>query len=148
MTSNEPARVLRLPLTEPPQAAQARPSGITPEMIASIVDDFYARCRSHPVLGPIFEAQIDEWDAHLARIRAFWGSAILRTGGYAGRPLEAHLAIPNLAPEHFSLWLRLFSDTVGAHCVSEDAAIFMSLAGRMANRLMSAGGISRRLMNE
>ncbi len=136
-------RVIRLPLTEQRGVAGEK-SGITPETIRVIVDEFYAKCRAHPELGPIFNSHVDDWDAHLSRIRAFWEAAMLRSGQYAGRPLEAHLAIPNLGREHFSAWLRLFSETVSAHCGKEDAAAFMDRAGRMANRLMAAGEIRRR----
>lgn len=139
-----PRTDIPLPLTE--GASQSMGKAITPAVIASVVDDFYARCRRDPVLGPVFEAQVDDWDEHLARIRAFWGAALLRDGGYSGRPLEAHLAIPGLAPEHFSAWLRLFALTVESHSpplTEGDVALFKTRAGRMANRLMAAGATSK-----
>lgn len=140
MDPSQEKRDIRLPLTE--RGAEGNVvTGITPEIIRAVVDDFYAKCREHPELGPIFNARVEDWDGHLARIRDFWEAAILRTGRYAGRPLEAHLAIPDLGREHFSAWLRLFSETVAAHCSKEDAAIFMDRAGRMANRLMAAGNV-------
>lgn len=127
-----------LPITTTPAAPFS--ATVTPEAIRAIVEEFYARCRAHPVLGPVFERQVRDWDAHLARIREFWAAAVLRTGSYAGRPLEAHRAIPGLAPEHFSVWLRLFGETVRAHCSPADADLFMTLAGRMAGRMRAATG--------
>ena len=45
-------------------------AGVTEEMIADLVDAFYARIRKDPVLGPIFDGAIgDGWDAHLAKLR-------------------------------------------------------------------------------
>jgi hemoglobin len=125
-----------LPLAGARAGADHSPS-LTPELIGRVVEDFYASCRSHPELGPIFAAHVRDWGAHLSRIRAFWGAALLGSGGYAGRPLEAHLAIPQLQPRHFSTWLRLFAATVDRHCAPHDAEAFMDRAGKMANRMMA-----------
>ncbi|MBY0309358.1 MAG: group III truncated hemoglobin [Phycisphaerales bacterium] len=127
---------VRLPLTavehEPAPRASA---SLTPAVIARVVDEFYAACRVDPVLGPVFNARVDSWDAHLARIRSLWGAALLGERGYAGRPLEAHLAIEGLSAEHFSAWLRLFKQTVERVCTAQDAAAFMARAGRMARAM-------------
>lgn len=139
----DPARV-PLPLTELPSDSAAE--RITPGVIAGVVDDFYAACRADPVLGPIFNERVKDWDEHLARIRAFWGAALLRDGGYAGRPLEAHLAIPDLRPAHFAVWLRLFARTVESYrppLTDSDVSLFMTRAGRMANRFMAVGEMRR-----
>lgn len=114
---------------------------MTAETIAKVVDEFYTACRADATLGPVFNTHVQDWDVHLERIRAFWGAAILRTGGYAGRPLEAHLAIPNLSTAHFAVWLRLFKQTVERCCTPADAALFMNMAGRMANRMIDAGAV-------
>lgn len=128
-------RAMSLPLTEP---AGERASDVTPQQVAAVVEDFYAACRADPVLGPVFNARIHDWPAHLARIRAFWGAAIFRTGGYAGRPVESHRAVPDLGGEHMAVWLRLFAVAVKRHCSPEGAAQFLKLAGRMGSRIMAA----------
>lgn len=135
-----------LPLTEVPAPATLGHEIITRETIRLIVEAFYAECRRHPVLGPIFNRHVQDWDMHLARIQSFWAAALLKVGGYSGRPLEAHLAIPDLNPEHFSMWLKLFAQSVASQhppLAAKDAARFMTLAGRMANRLIAAGAESR-----
>lgn len=134
--------VVRLPLTTNERATHgadgaANSRGVTREMIASVVDEFYSKCRADPVVGPIFNARIHDWDGHLATIRSFWAAALLRSGEYAGRPLQAHLGIENLEPRHFSVWLRLFRETVQGHCSPEAAAAFMDAAGMMAKHMMS-----------
>jgi hemoglobin len=134
---------VRLALTEAASSGPIRATGITPDTIALIVDEFYAECRRDPVLGPVFERHVDSWDEHLARVRTFWSSALLRSGQYSGRPLEAHLAIPGLAPEHFTHWLRLFSQTVSKHCSPQDAAAFMALAGRMARVIVANSDVRK-----
>lgn len=133
----ESARLVRLPLTEAGTGGGARAPGVTPGVIAAVVDEFYGLCREDPLLGPVFNAAVSDWPAHLARIRAFWEAAVLRRPGYSGRPLEAHLELP-IGREHFSAWLRLWKGTVERHCAPEDAAVFMALAGRMANRMSKA----------
>lgn len=142
MTPRRDASNVRLPLTDAQPTGEALVRDLTPETIALIIDEFYTACRVHPVLGPIFNHHVLDWDAHLARIRAFWSAVLFKTGGYSGRPLEAHLAIPDLSRAHFSIWLRLFDQTVAAHCTPHDAAVFMTMAGRMANRLMASGGVA------
>ena len=128
------SRLVRLPLTEVSPVGEARTGAVTSETIAAIVDDFYGRCRADPLLGPVFNAAVTDWPEHLARIRSFWGAAMLRQPGYAGRPLEAHVELP-VSREHFSAWLRLWKATVEHYCTPEDAAVFLTLAGRMANRM-------------
>jgi len=131
-----PPPPVRLPLTagEHEPAPRASPS-LTPQVIAAVVDEFYAACRVDPVLGPVFNARVHDWDAHLARIRSFWAAALLGERGYSGRPLEAHLGIEGLGSEHFSAWLRLFRQTVERRCTPKDAAAFMARAGRMARAM-------------
>ena len=132
---------IRLPLTEAAPGGEVRVETVNEETIARVVAEFYAECRRDAVLGPIFERHVENWDDHLERIRRFWSAALLKTGQYSGRPLEAHLAIPNLAPEHFTLWLRLFSQTVSKHCTPADAAVFMAMAGRMARVIMATSEV-------
>jgi hemoglobin len=135
--------VYRLPITENARGHSGEASSITAAAIAAVVDRFYAKCRADELLGPVFAAHVEDWDSHLARIRAFWGAALLGSDGYAGRPLEAHLAIEGLSREHFSVWLRLFRETLEEHTpplTREDAGLFIARAGRMANRMMGVMG--------
>jgi len=134
---------VRLPLTEAGPGGEVRVADVNEETIAMVVTEFYAECRRDPVLGPIFERHVENWDDHLARIRRFWSAALLKAGQYSGRPLEAHLAIPNLAPEHFTRWLRLFSQTVSKHCTPADASVFMAMAGRMAKVIMATSEVRK-----
>lgn len=134
--------VLRLPLTTADSAGRngetvSSSRGVTREMIAHVVDDFYTMCRADPMVGPVFNARIHDWDAHLATIRSFWASALLRSGEYSGRPLQAHLGIDTLEPRHFSVWLRLFREAVQRNCPKEAEAAFMDAAGMMAKHMMT-----------
>jgi hemoglobin len=88
----------------------------TPELcteteIHTLVHSFYAAVRGDPLLGPVFEAHVDDWPRHLSRMVDFWSSVLLGTARNRGTPMPVHCALPNLAPELFRRWLRLFRDT-------------------------------------
>ena len=52
---------------------------MTENQIAMLVDRFYAKVRSDERLGPVFNAAIGDWPAHLAKLSDFWSSAMLTT---------------------------------------------------------------------
>ena len=49
-------------------------TGISEEMIDTLVRKFYANVRNDAVLGPIFESRIEDWESHFDRLAAFWSS--------------------------------------------------------------------------
>lgn len=100
--------------------------------IAALVDRFYAVARYDPLLGPVFERRVSDWDRHLSTMRDFWSSAVLRTGRYAGRPLEVHRRIPEIRAEHFPRWLNLWRQTVEEVVSSDMKRPLKELASRMA----------------
>jgi hemoglobin len=40
--------------------------------------------RTDALLGPVFNRAIQDWDAHLDKLPAFWSSVTLMTGRYKG----------------------------------------------------------------
>ena len=124
--------------TEARQAArvEADAMGITPETISELVDTFYGHVRADTDLGPIFEKAIgDDWEPHLATMKRFWSAIVFHDGGYAGRPMPAHMKLkPDIAPEHFQRWLGLFAQTLDEIGASEAAkSAFLERANRIAN---------------
>jgi hemoglobin len=112
---------------------------ITYDVIASIVDEFYAKVRADARLGPIFAENLSApWPEHLARMRAFWSSVMLKSGAYKGQPMPAHMRLNEVRPADFGLWLRLFRETVAAHCEPPAAACFIARAERIAESLQLA----------
>lgn len=105
--------------------------------LTELVARFYERVRDDRVLGPIFNANVKNWDAHLATMSRFWSSAIYRTGTYSGRPLDVHRAIPELRAEHFPRWLGLWHATVEEVVTSDAKAPLKDLAERMAETIGS-----------
>ena len=65
-------------------------TGITEAMIERLVRGFYAKVRLDPVLAPVFEARIGDWEPHLQQMCAFWSSVALMSGRYHGTPMVKH----------------------------------------------------------
>src|SRR3954471_21950582 len=82
-------------------------TGIDDALIERLVRTFYARVQADPLIGPIFAARIEDWEAHIAKLCAFWSSVALMTGRYHGAPMAVHLNLPIVA-EHFDRWIALF----------------------------------------
>lgn len=109
-------------------------TGIDDEMIDRLVRAFYARARRDPLLGPIFERNVGDWEAHFARMRDFWSSVALMSSRYHGQPMAAHLPLPIDTP-HFNRWLELFAATAQEICPPPAAVHFIERAHRIADSL-------------
>lgn len=110
-------------------------AGISEAMIGDLVHAFYANVRRDPLLGPIFNAKVQDWDAHLATLCRFWSSVTLLTGAYKGRPMVVHAALPEIDATHFTRWLALFKETAEAMCPPAAAALFVDRSRRIAESL-------------
>jgi hemoglobin len=106
--------------------------------IGILVDRFYARVRQDNILSPIFAEKIgDDWEPHLETMRAFWSSLMLASGRYKGNPMLTHLLlVPRIGSAHFDRWLDIWKQTTGELFAPETAAIFLSKAQSMAERLI------------
>lgn len=135
--TNPPARSgPALPMTEGP-AAPAITSAVDEAMIRTLVDTFYTAVRDDDVLGPVFARHVADWSAHLPKMYDFWSSIVLRTGRYAGRPLEAHRRLAELTDAHFARWLDLWERTVASVVPPAARTAFTSPAQRMAASMAS-----------
>lgn len=110
---------------------------ITEPAIAALVDRFYEKARRDPLIGPVFDAAIDDWDEHLHKLCDFWSSVMLTSGRYKGNPMAAHLKLP-IAPPFFERWLALWRETAGEIFAPAPAAAFRDKAGRIAESLKLA----------
>jgi hemoglobin len=120
---------------DPHPKASGTSVGITEPMINALVHTFYARVRIDPLLGPIFNRAIQDWDVHLDKLCAFWSSVTLMTGRYKGTPMKAHAELREVTPAHFDRWLALFQATAIRTCPSEAAQVFVERANRIAASL-------------
>jgi hemoglobin len=110
---------------------------ITEPAIAALVARFYAKVRFDPLIGPVFNNAIDDWDEHLRTLNAFWSSVMLTSGRYKGNPMAAHLKLP-IEPVFFERWLALWRETAAELFEPDLAAQFEAKARRIAESLKLA----------
>lgn len=89
----------------------------TREDVYLLVSSFYKKVRVNEVLGPIFNATIKDWDAHLQHLTTFWESSLFLKTRYTGNPLEAHVKVDqannnSVTELHFGIWLNLWFETI------------------------------------
>lgn len=107
--------------------------------IELMVNTFYSKVRSNPVLGFIFDdvAKIN-WESHLPKMYSFWASILLGENSFSGNPMQKHIALSNqteMTDKEFSEWLYLFIETVDELFIGEKANEAKLRAGNIA-RLM------------
>jgi hemoglobin len=121
-------------VTPPPRA---RFETLSEETLGYFLDAFYAKVRRDDVIGPVFAARIadEDWPRHLATIRDFWSSVLLKTGRYKGNPFGKHVAIEGIGMAHFERWLGLFGETASETFAPEIAAALSERAHRIGDSL-------------
>lgn len=120
-----------LPLTEP-LAGSCAAEHVTELDVRALVESFYETVRVDDLLGPIFARHVADWSLHLPKMHDFWSTVALRTGRYAGRPIEAHERLPGLTQAHFDRWLALWEQAVGRVIAPQGRMVFLVAARRMA----------------
>ena len=108
---------------------------LTSESISTLVHEFYQGVRTDPELGPVFDAAIDDWEPHLARMVEFWSTTMLGTKSFQGNVYGKHMALPGVQPQHFQRWLALFEATADRLFEPAVAAEFRLVASRIAQSL-------------
>ena len=119
---------------------------VTEEAIRRQVHTFYGRVRQDPVLGPVFNEAVEDWDEHLAKLCDFWSSVLLATGRFHGSPMAAHAQRPAIDDEHFALWLDLFATTAREVCSPAAAALFVEKSQIIGRSLRLGLAVSRGVM--
>ncbi len=119
------------------------PEGVDEEGLSRLVDAFYARVREDELLGPIFNREIADWPEHLAKLKKFWASTMLKKHGYDGRPLPPHLKLLEISDAHFHRWLDLFRQTAREQMPELGAPAVSAMAERIANSFRIAIAMHR-----
>lgn len=109
-------------------------TGIDAAVIERLVHAFYGKVRGDELLGPVFDARIKDWNAHLARMCLFWSSMALGAATYQGSPMQVHAPLP-VDANHFDRWLALFEATANEVCTPAAAEHFIVRARRIAQSL-------------
>jgi hemoglobin len=120
------------------KATDAQALGIDDILISELVEAFYARIRTHAVLGPIFAANVANWAPHLQRMKDFWASIAIESGRFRGNPMLKHVAIPGLSQAHFAMWLNLWDAALADAVINPQAvSLFRDRAHRIATSLQT-----------
>jgi hemoglobin len=109
------------------------------EKLRTLLWHFYADVRQHQVIGPIFNARIQNWPEHVSKIAEFWARATGGPSTYTGQMPLKHLAL-GLEPEHFAAWLQLWDWNCRRHLPPAEAAELSALAHGIGQRLRQIVG--------
>ena len=112
----------------------------TREDIALLIHRFYAKVRVHPLLGPIFNEVIEDWDAHLERLTDFWETNLFFVRNYKGNPLQVHIDVDqhfngSIEQLHFGNWLQLWFETLDSLFQGRYAEIAKARARSMSTTM-------------
>jgi hemoglobin len=105
--------------------------------ISELVDRFYAKVRLDSEIGPIFNATIDDWPAHLSLLKDFWSTVLQTEYRYRGDPLSKHFPL-SLDPPHFARWLTLFAETAREVMPPDHADLVIAKSHRIAESFQAA----------
>ena len=103
--------------------------------IENLVTKFYESVNKDPLLAPIFEMPVDEWQKHLARAVNFWENWLFQTGSYTGGMMWVHSETNQkhrLTTERFEHWLIIWMTTVDDLFVGEKATFVKKKALEIA----------------
>ena len=121
-------------MTEAPNPFLSAAADVSEGDIRTLVHTFYGRVREDGLIGPIFNAKVEDWPEHLAKLCDFWSSVVLRTRRFQGRPMRAHLLIADqIRREHFDRWLDLFEATAKEVLPEGTAPVFIERARMIAD---------------
>lgn len=91
---------------------------------------FYEKAILDKDLGPFFTHELgddmanEDWIAHIDLLADFWLAELLEQKTYIGNFIGAHIKLPHIKNELFSIWINLFSSSVDAIYTPEIADIF------------------------
>ena len=119
------------------------PVPCTEDDIAALVHGFYGKVRQDALLGPIFDAHVNNWDIHLSKMVDFWSAMLLGTRRFRGTPMPKHIALPDLSADLFQRWLALFRETADEQPNQAMAQRTCEMAQRVAQSLWYGYQISR-----
>jgi hemoglobin len=109
-------------------------SALSEQALARLVRQFYATARRDPLLGPVFEGAVSDWEPHLDRVAAFWTTAALGVPAYRGNPMAAHRKHA-LTPAMFDRWLLIWGETADEVFTPEVAELLKGRAAHIAESL-------------
>jgi hemoglobin len=110
--------------------------------IQTLVDRFYERVQADTLLAPLF-SHLD-WSKHLPVMYNFWSSLMLGDQSYKGNPFQKHINLP-IDEEHFTRWLKLFTEVVDENFKGEKADEVKSRARDIAQLFQHKINLSKQV---
>src|SRR5690606_24546840 len=108
--------------------------------ISRRVHAFYGRARQDRLLGPVFEAAVQDGPAHMGTLVRFWSSVLLRSGTGRANPMAAHQPL-RLDEEHCARWLGRWHATAQGLLPAAQAGHGSDIAQRIGRSLRIGLGI-------
>ena len=106
------------------------------EDVSLLVNTFYSKVRIEPLLGPIFNEIITDWETHLELLTDFWETNLFFKRKYFGNPMHAHIEVDKkvggtINELHFGIWINLWHETINELFEGETAEIAKNRARNM-----------------
>ena len=99
--------------------------------IMAMVRRFYALSLEDDLLGPMFRAEISDFDEHYGIVADFWSHSLLGTDRYKrGTPYTHHVGL-KVEEAHFDRWMAAFEQAVGEELPEDLAGLAMQRARHM-----------------
>lgn len=112
---------------------------IPAESIDRLVETFYGKARADDLLGPVFEAAVEDWPAHFEKLGEFWRGVMFGKSRYRGGMMFAHFQQrEHITPAHLERWLKLWWEATEATMAPQAAAAFRFKAARIAESMSLA----------
>lgn len=113
---------------------------VSEAQVRALVRGFYDLVRADPLLGPLFDLAIADWETHLVQIEDFWSLILCGSDRYHGCVMGAHRGM-RLAPAHFDRWLALFGQSAAATLPPAGRNRAMGVARAVDQRLRLLAGV-------
>jgi hemoglobin len=102
--------------------------------LLTLLKHFYADVRQHHEIGPVFNARIQDWPAHIEKIADFWTNATGGTPRYSGPMPARHMSL-GLEDRHFQAWLDLWRRQCRIQLPKAEAEELIGVAESIGDRL-------------
>ena len=104
-----------------------------------LVNIFYSKIRKNELLGPIFNAHIEDdmWPEHIKQLTDFWETNLFGVAKFKGNPTQKHIKVDKnsdhtISQLHFGKWLQFWVETVNELFKGDNAEKAIYMARKMA----------------
>ena len=104
---------------------------------------FYKKAIVDAEIGPFFTNELgddltsDDWIDHVELLADFWLAKLLDKDTYIGNFIGAHIKLPHIKKESFSIWIELFSVTADEVYTPELSKLFKKKGVQFSKEFMS-----------